>query len=319
MTIKITKATDGILTENLIILIYGTPGVGKSTLAFSANRPLLLDFDLGAQRAVGRKDSVQIHNWSDVANLSAEDLIIYDTIIIDTAGRALEILTASLISSNPRLARSTGELQLQGYGALGVAFKNWLIKLRNFNKDIILICHDKEEKNGDNLFVRPDAIGSSRIELTKVADLMGYFFMDNKSRKIDFNPTENHLGKNCAQIQEQNIPNIAENPNFMAELLEQAKQLMNAKSDEQLKAEAEFNVSLALIAEALTADECTALTKDAQITANVALKHKLLAHATELGFIYDRKIAAFSNPAEISLEEPATSLDLFSGEPENVA
>src|ERR1700761_5074762 len=166
MAIKIIKSSDPILTENLIIVLYAQPGAGKTTLAFSASKPLLLDFDLGAQRALGRKDCVMVNRWIDIADLSADDLVNYNTIVIDTAGRALEILTANIIASTPKLARSTGELQLQGYGALGTAFKTWLNKLRSFKKDVILICHDKEDKNGDNLFVRPDAMGSSRVELT---------------------------------------------------------------------------------------------------------------------------------------------------------
>src|SRR5690606_38238567 len=51
MALKITKASDPLTVEQLIVCIYGPPGLGKTTLGFSARKPLLLDFDRGAHRA----------------------------------------------------------------------------------------------------------------------------------------------------------------------------------------------------------------------------------------------------------------------------
>ena len=39
--------------------------------------------------------------FNDIANLTAEDLQSYDTIVIDTVGRLLEILSLDLIKNNP--------------------------------------------------------------------------------------------------------------------------------------------------------------------------------------------------------------------------
>src|SRR5690606_9551046 len=87
MALKITRATDPIRVERLNVCLYGQPGAGKTSLAFTASRPLLLDFDQGAHRAAGRKDTVQVHHWGDVAGIAAGDLSEFDTIIVDTAGR----------------------------------------------------------------------------------------------------------------------------------------------------------------------------------------------------------------------------------------
>ena len=88
MALRITRPDEPILTENLVVTIFGQPGIGKTSVAFSASRPLLLDFDGGSQRAVGRKDVVRIRSWSDVAGIEAEDVEDFDTIVIDTVGRA---------------------------------------------------------------------------------------------------------------------------------------------------------------------------------------------------------------------------------------
>ena len=298
MAIKIIKSSDPILTENLIIVLYAQPGAGKTTLAFSASKPLLLDFDLGAQRALGRKDCVMVNRWIDIADLSADDLVNYNTIVIDTAGRALEILTANIIASTPKLARSTGELQLQGYGALGTAFKTWLNKLRSFKKDVILICHDKEDKNGDNLFVRPDAMGSSRVELTKIADLMGYVSMNGKNRSIDFNPTDQHLGKNPPCIPEQQIPHITDNSHFMTDLLRNAKDKMNAKSEAQLQAEKSFNNALEMIDKAVTAEDFNIFLGIEYFKNTIAVRQHLHNQAISKGLIANKEKRCYESPIE---------------------
>jgi hypothetical protein len=98
MAIKIVKPSEPILTQNLIVVLYGSPGAGKTSLAFSTDKPLLLDFDLGAQRALNRRDSVRVSQWQDVADLSATDLVNFNTIIIDTFFTFLFIIFISYLS-----------------------------------------------------------------------------------------------------------------------------------------------------------------------------------------------------------------------------
>src|SRR5690606_12335554 len=115
--------------------IYGAPGLGKTSLAFTADTPLLLDFDQGAHRAANRKDIVQVRAWGDVTSITEDDLAPFNTIIVDTAGRALDALTADIIRRNPKLGRG-GALTLQGYGALKAEFIAWLKLLNGFGKDV---------------------------------------------------------------------------------------------------------------------------------------------------------------------------------------
>ena len=46
----IKKPNELVVKTNLSALIYGQPGMGKTTLALSAPHPLLLDFDGGIHR-----------------------------------------------------------------------------------------------------------------------------------------------------------------------------------------------------------------------------------------------------------------------------
>lgn len=105
MALKITKASDPLAVNRLSIVLYAAPGLGKTSVAFTADAPLLLDFDNGSHRAVNRKDSVRVSDWSDVAGITADDLAPFKTVIMDTAGRALDALTVDIIRANPKHGR----------------------------------------------------------------------------------------------------------------------------------------------------------------------------------------------------------------------
>lgn len=60
MPLKITRASDPITVNRINMVIYGPPGIGKTSLAFTADSPLLLDFDAGSYRAANRKDVVRV-------------------------------------------------------------------------------------------------------------------------------------------------------------------------------------------------------------------------------------------------------------------
>jgi hypothetical protein len=297
MAINITRAIDSILTGNLVVVLFGQPGSGKSSLAFSASRPLLLDFDLGAQRTVGRKDTVRVNTWSDIADLTAEDLVNHDTIIVDTVGRLLDVLVLDLAKRDPKVLRKTGEITLQGYGQLANAYKAWVKKIQSFGKDLVLISHDKEEKNGDNTYVRLDIAGSTKQEILKSADLLGYMYMSGNIRTLDFNPTESHLGKNTPNFPVLSIPDYSANQSFLSDLIQQSKDIMNAKSELQIKSEQEFNNTLDLINMAENAIMFNSLMNNEVIKKSPPLKQQLVSIAKEKNILFDKEQKCFVDPA----------------------
>ena len=125
MPLNIVTATQPLTIDHLITFIYGDPGVWKTSLAFTAKNPILFDFDKGAYRAANRKDTVQITKWSEVATINANDLEGYDTIIIDTAGRVLDMISDQLKTDAKNIRRGSNELSMQGYGKLGSMFTNF--------------------------------------------------------------------------------------------------------------------------------------------------------------------------------------------------
>lgn len=66
MAIKIISCEEPIVVNNLIVTLYSLPGMGKTTLGATADKPLLLDFDGGMLRAGKRPHKrVTITQWSD--------------------------------------------------------------------------------------------------------------------------------------------------------------------------------------------------------------------------------------------------------------
>lgn len=296
--LKITPPSEPILTNNLVVTLFGQPGIGKSTLAFSAPKPLLLDFDGGAQRASGRKDTVRVHSWSDVADISAADVAQYDTVILDTVGRALEYLAADLIKNDPKLSRKTGELSMQGYGALKTAFAQWLSRIRTFGKHIILIAHEKEEKDGDNTIVRVDAMGATRIEVIRLSDLVGFVASYANRRTLDFNPTDKHTGKNCAGFDQLDIPQIAQQPTFLGDVMTEALKRMNALTEAQREREAEVAQWMAVIG-GLT-DAAGVNSAIPQLPDDQLIKRALAHRAKVLGLVWDDGKKLFAQAAGIA-------------------
>lgn len=75
--------------KNFSMIIYGPPGVGKSTLALSAPDPVLIDFDGGIARvkAYHRKTTIQCQNYEEVLkDLNSDAVRNCKTIIVDTGG-----------------------------------------------------------------------------------------------------------------------------------------------------------------------------------------------------------------------------------------
>ena len=93
----IKKANELTIQTKIKALIYGQAGTGKTTLALSAPKPLLFDFDNGVHRVnfahLQNVDTVQIRSYQDFLDvLNNENLTPYETFVIDTGGKMLDFM-----------------------------------------------------------------------------------------------------------------------------------------------------------------------------------------------------------------------------------
>lgn len=296
MGLRITKASDPILVERINLCLYGQPGAGKTSLAFTADAPLLLDFDRGAHRAANRKDAVLVNAWGDVAGMTADDLADYKTVVVDTAGRALDVLTADIIRRNPKAGRG-GALTLQGYGALKSEFVAWLKMLNGFGKDVVLIAHMDEQRNGDDVLERLDVQGGSKGEIYKAADAMGRIFVKGNKRELDFTPREHSFGKNPGQLDVLEIPHPDRDPEFLAGVIQSIKDKLNALTEEQREAQETLETWRVKIADLQAVEDFNSQIKAVKEQPKV-IQSMFADAATKLGFTYDKKAHAYTTPQQ---------------------
>lgn len=288
MALKITRAADPIKVERLNTVIYGPPGLGKTSLAFTANAPLLLDFDNGSHRAANRKDVVRVTDWTDVANISADDLAPFKTVIVDTAGRALDAITADIIRTDPK-GHKNGALTLPGYGTLKTRFTTFLKLLNSFGKDVVLIAHMDEQRSGDDLIERLDVQGGSKGEIYKAADAMGRLSMSNGKLLLRFSPSDAAFGKNPGQLPPLDVPHCdkPEFAGFLADVIQRTKDRLNAGAEDQQKASAEQEWFRSILPSVDSADHLNGLLGRAS-QAGRASKIMVNERATALGLIFDK-------------------------------
>jgi hypothetical protein len=297
MSIHIIKGTEPIPVAHPIFVIFGRPALGKTSLGYSAPAPLLLDFDGGAHRAANRRDTLRISTWADIVDLMAspEAMEPYSTFVVDTVGRALDVITADIAATDHKKAPG-GVLSLQGYGVLKTRFRQWMATLRSQGKDVLLIAHDREEKDGDATIVRPDIIGASLGEVMRVADFVGYLSMSGRDRVLDFNPTDRWVGKNPGAWPPFKVPPVDKAQTFVADLMVRGREALGAISAESAKVLEQVEEFRAAV-EAMTVPEHlnNAIPEAAKLSpvASAQAKRLILDRATALGFPFDTKTKAF--------------------------
>ena len=229
---KIVKADEAYQVDTVNILIYGEPGAGKTSLVNTADSPITLDFDKGVHRSDFRKDVLVIESWKQINDNMAELIKTfagYNTIILDTIDTLLDYMGAWIINVEPKLAKN----KLQFYGKLKDEFSLFVGKLKTLGKDVIMIAHVREKEEGDIRIKRPAITGGSYDRVLQTADFVGYLFIKDNRRTIDFNPTDYWIGKNSAKFSSMLIPDFNTTPGFFGSLINDMKTAINSMTQAQ--------------------------------------------------------------------------------------
>ena len=191
--------------NTLSVLIYGQPGIGKTTFGVSAPDAVLFDYDGGVQRINGAHQvpTLQPTSWEDT-NLALQEIQNempeIKTIVIDTVGKMLDYMSAYIIKTDPKMAMRDGSLSLKGYGVRKQMFVNFIKQLSLMGKNVIFIAHEREDKRNETIIKRPEIGGSSQGDLIKELDLVGYMSAYGKDRVITFDPHEEYYAKNTCNL-----------------------------------------------------------------------------------------------------------------------
>lgn len=292
--------------KKFVVILYGSPGIGKTTLAFSAPKPILVDFDKGVSRVkvYHRKDTIMCSNYkevlSDIASPAIKD---YETIVIDTGGSFVTYLQDWAMKENPALnTQKNGAISLKGFGAVKAEFIRFSNYVRDIlNKNLIYVFHSVEEKDKEgNPMQRLLCEGSARNLVWQPADLGGYIQMIGNKRTISFTPEQEFFAKGCYGIEgRKEIPTLSptDKNDFLTRLFEEAKENLKKESEVFLPVKQKYEEVMEqakdIVEAAQTADDVNKAVEELQKLDHALTSKKesaLLLHekATSLGLTYDK-------------------------------
>lgn len=288
------------------MILYGSPGLGKTTLALSAPAPVLIDFDRGVSRvkAYHRKTTIMCSTYEEVLeDIRSPEIKDCQTIIIDTGGSFVTYLQDWAMRTNPAQNRQkNGALSLKGFGAVKQEFQRFTNMVRDtMNKNIIYIFHSDEQKDKDgNPMQRLQCEGAARNLVWQPCDLGAYMQMLGNRRVVNFTPTDEFFAKGCYGIDGQReVPTIGltDKNDFLTRLFDEARANIDAENDAFIPIKEQYDAVMAdareIIAAINTAEEANAA---AEILPN--LEHALTSkkecgallneRAKEIGLVWDK-------------------------------
>lgn len=202
------------------ILLYGDPGIGKTTLASQFPKSLILGFEQGTN-ALDNVFVQQIKTWSDwksvVNQLSKNEALKekFETICIDTADMMWELLVRKICADN-NVVR-IGELNWgQGYEIAKQELISGLDTLSKSGYGIVFISHAtekifKDDAGKEYTRIVPALPARPFDIINKMVDLVGYIRLipidneGNKERFIFFRGDERFLAKSRFQYIEPKV------------------------------------------------------------------------------------------------------------------
>lgn len=188
------------------MLIYGSPGLGKTTLALSAPDPVLIDFDDGISRvkALHRKQTIICDTYEEVLKDLENPLVVAcQTIIVDTGGSFITFLQDWAMRSNPALnTQKNGAISLKGFGTVKSEFVRFTERIKRvMKKNVIYVFHSVEEKDKDGSPIqRLQCEGSARNIVWQPCDFGAYMQMIGNKRYLSFTPEQEFYCKGCHGI-----------------------------------------------------------------------------------------------------------------------
>lgn len=314
------KPSELVAKPGIVAMVYGQPGSGKSTLACSAPGAVMLDYDGGVNRINGAHQvpTLQISTWEETAEALKEiketpEIL---TVLIDTVGKQLafmeDYIKRNLTFSkggNANEINRDGSLSMKGFGRRKQMFVEFIKEITVLGKNVIFIAHDKEDKDGDFRYFRPDVGGSSGTDLMRELDLVGYMQIIGNERTITFTPTGAYYAKDtCGMPGIIKIPllindegkNVGENK-FFCKVIENYRNRINSNLANNRKLDAlklDIEQNLEHVTDAESANSFVDWCKGISHVYNSAAiaKNAITKKAKELGLIFDSKTKKYMDP-----------------------
>lgn len=296
--------------KKIRMLIAGYPGIGKSTLALSAPRPLHIDVDFGIDRIEPRyrKPYIQPKSYDEILeDLTPINVQDFDTLVFDTGGKLISLMSQWAIKKDVKYGQRDGSLSLKGYGFIGREFQRLMdYCFYELDKHIVVVFHAIEEKDGDNTRLRIKVEGQTKNNVWEPMDLGGFVEIQGNNRTIGFSNCERYFAKGTRGIHGVwQVPELGpDKPNdFLTRLFAQYNALSAAEVAQNVEEQEAYEVAMAegrqIVAGITDADSANAAMSKIK-----AVKHALTskkevnaafnAKIKELGLFYDSVLKRYT-------------------------
>lgn len=164
---------------SILMVVYGEGGVGKTTFAATAPRPIIADCENGSKyfglRGI-ESDVALIEKWDDMQEFMEIALTDnYDTVIIDPIGELMEkLITYMRKKADSKLVQRDGNPTMAGWGWLKSTMRNFLKTMRDSGKHIVIVAHVQERDDDGRVIKRPMIATKLSEELVNLVDIVGY-------------------------------------------------------------------------------------------------------------------------------------------------
>lgn len=292
--------------KNIIMIISGLPGVGKTTLALSAPDVVLIDADEGMVRVnpYHRKDSSVVKTYEELLTDIKSFEGHYKTVVIDTCGALIDLMKDWAMRNEPSANKKNGGFSQQGYGFVKTEFLRLSAELRKkFN--VVFLFHASKDKQDDNVFYDIVCEGSTKTLVWQPADLGAYLHIINGERYLGFTPTMNYNAKAAYGIKGLvKVPELTDgDPNdFLTRLFAQVKANIAAEKDALQPQREQYEETIAagrLAIESIEKPEDVSNAMEAikslthALTSERELKAALSDRMKTLGIVYSKENKAY--------------------------
>lgn len=291
--------------KTFTMIISGSPGIGKTTLALSAPEPLLFDLDKGISRvsAKHRKIASEADTYEEMlADMESAEYKAAKTIVLDTGGSLVQLMQPWAKKQEPKAARDGRAM----FGVIKREFDRLTHQIRSIDKkNCIIIFHTTEVAKGDVITQRLSCEGSAKDIVWTPADLGCYMYIMGNRRMLGFSPTEEYFAKSCYGIkgllEVPSLDNGAEN-DYLTRLFAQAKVNLAAEmeqyGDKRAKYDEAMDEASGMLMNVENADDLNAamaqlMAMEHALTSKQEIKKMIVAKSKELKLQFNKEAGKY--------------------------
>lgn len=248
--------------QNFGVILYGAPGVGKTTAAMSDGQNGAKTLVLDLERGIGRTKPIHrmsasvltAANYEEaLAGLDSPEAQKAENIVIDTCGALVDYIKDWVFRTKSDARTKTGSFNGQrGYGYVKAEIESFTSRIKNaMHKNVIYIFHSDEKADKDgNPIQRLRCEGSFRNTVWTGIDFGGLLQMSGGKRFVAFTPDNDNPAKGCHGIEgNRDVPNLlpGQKNSFLADLFAEARHNMQVEQDELGPQMAQYEETMAMV------------------------------------------------------------------------